>query len=493
MPARRQSRGGNLPTDIPIDALRKDALGVPHIVFFVVAAAAPLTAVVGVTPAAFILGNGAGVPLTFLLVGALYLLFSAGFTAMSGFVGNCGGFYSYIVAGLGPAVGVAGAMIALATYATIELGLCGLFGFFVDNMVTTYGGPPIPWWIYPMGLLALVYACGRRSIEFSGAVLACCMIAEVTILLLMGVAILVMVTAGPAKPVLFAPFGPATLTPGLGMSLVFVVTAFIGFEATAIFGEEARDRGRTIPRATYIAVVLIALFYAFTTWTIILYYGPDRIQEQAEQHTATLYLAAVKALLGRGAGHVMEGLLLASLFACALSFHNTLNRYLFAAGREGLLWRGLGRTHRHHHSPLYAGAVQTAVMLAAVALFALAGADPYAVVFAWMGTFSSLGILILQLLVSIAVVAFFWRKTYGMSLWRRLIAPGLSAVGLAVCFVLMAGNLELVSGSSSRIVQGFPLILLGIGLAGIGFVAWLKARKPRVYADLGRSFNQELG
>src|SRR6185312_1284090 len=155
---------------------------------------------------------------------------------------------------------------------------------------------------------------------------------------------------------------------------------------TAIFGEEARDRGRTIPRATYIAVVLIALFYAFTTWTIVLYYGPDRIQEQAEQHTATLYLA----------GHIMEGLLVASLFACALSFHNTLNRYLFAAGREGLLWRGLGRTHPRHHSPLYAGIVQTAIVMGAVGLFALGGADPYAVVFAWMGAFSSLGILILQ-------------------------------------------------------------------------------------------------
>ena len=335
MAAGDQSGGGNLPADIPIGALRKDALGVPHIVFFVVAAAAPLTAVVGVTPAAFTLGNGPGVPLTFLLVGVLYLLFSAGFTAMSGFVGNCGGFYSYIVAGLGPTVGVAGAMVALATYATIELGLCGLFGFFLDNMMTAYGGPSLDWWIYPMVLLAFVYACGRRSIEFSGAVLACCMIAEVAILLLMGIAILLMVTGGPAKPVLFAPFGPATLMPGLGMTLVFVVTAFIGFEATAIFGEEARDRGRTIPRATYIAVVLISLFYAFTTWTIALYYGPDRIQEQAEQHTATLYLAAVKALLGQVAGHVMEGLLVASLFACALSFHNTLNRYLFAAGREG--------------------------------------------------------------------------------------------------------------------------------------------------------------
>ena len=92
----------DISTDIPIGALRKDALGVPHIVFFVVAAAAPLTAVVGVTPAAFMLGNGPGVPLTFLLVGVLYLLFSAGFTAMSGFVGSAGGFYSYIVAGLRP-------------------------------------------------------------------------------------------------------------------------------------------------------------------------------------------------------------------------------------------------------------------------------------------------------------------------------------------------------------------------------------------------------
>jgi amino acid transporter len=483
----------DISTDIPIGALRKDALGVPHIVFFVVAAAAPLTAVVGVTPAAFMLGNGPGVPLTFLLVGGLYLLFSAGFTAMSGFVGSAGGFYSYIVAGLGPAVGVAGAMIALATYFTIEIGLCGLFGFFLNDMVTSHGGPMLPWWIYPVGLLTVIYACGRRSIEFSGAVLACCMIAEVAILLLLGIAILLMVTAGPAEPVLFAPFGPAALSPGLGMALVFVVTAFIGFEATAIFGEEARDRGITIPRATYIAVILIALFYAFTTWAVSLYYEPGRIAEQAAEHTATLYLTPVKSLLGLTAGHAMEGLLVASLFACGLSFHNTLNRYLFAAGREGLLWRGLGRTHPDHHSPLVAGSVQTAIMLVAIALFALGGADPYAVVFSWMGAFSSLGILLLQALVSVAVIAFFWRNGRGMSLWRRLIAPALSAAGLAVCFVMMAGNLELVSGSSSLIVQAFPLLLAAIGLAGAGVALWLKSRKPKVYAHLGgQTFRQEL-
>src|SRR3954451_535868 len=133
----------DISTDIPIGALRKDALGVPHIVFFVVAAAAPLTAVVGVTPAAFMLGNGPGVPLTFLLVGVLYLLFSAGFTAMSGFVGSAGGFYSYIVAGLGPTVGVAGAMIALATYTAVALAVYALFGIFLNDTVTANGGPAV--------------------------------------------------------------------------------------------------------------------------------------------------------------------------------------------------------------------------------------------------------------------------------------------------------------------------------------------------------------
>lgn len=466
--------------------LRRNALGVPQIVFFVIAAAAPLTAVVGVTPAAFMLGNGPGVPGTFLLVGLLYLLFSAGFTAMSGFVGNAGGFYSYIVAGLGPSLGVAGALIALATYTAVDVAVYGLFGFFVNDIVKSAGGPEIVWWLYAAGLGIAVYVCGARSIEFSGRLLGCCMIAEITILLLLGVAILL--TADASRPIAVAPFGvQAIATPGLGLALVFVVSAFIGFEATAIFGEEAREPRRTIPRATYIAVTVIAIFYAFTTWTISLYYGPGHIHDQASTHTATLYLDAVKALLGRPAGVVMNLLLIASIFACALSFHNTINRYLFAAGREGLMWRRLCATHPHHQSPLLAGMVQTASALGLVAIFALAGSDPYTVVFAWAGTFGALGILMLQILVSLAVVAFFWRDSRSIGLWRRLVAPGLAALGLAVSLFLMSLHLDLVSGSSSRFVQGFPAFLLLIGLGGIGLAIWVKVRKPAVYAALGRA------
>ena len=34
----------------------------------------------------------------------------------------------------------------------------------------------------------------------------------------------------------------------------------------------------------------------------------------------------------------MRALLLSSIFACLLAFHNTITRYLYALGREGLLW-----------------------------------------------------------------------------------------------------------------------------------------------------------
>lgn len=48
--------------------------------------------------------------------------------------------------------------------------------------------------------------------------------------------------------------------------LLFAFTGFPGFEATALFGEEARDPHHTIPRATYAAILLIGAIYVLTTY-----------------------------------------------------------------------------------------------------------------------------------------------------------------------------------------------------------------------------------
>ena len=178
----------------------------------------------------------------------------------------------------------------------------------------------------------IVHVCGRRAIAFTGRLLAVCTAAEVLILLALGLAILWRDAPGPAPlaPV-FALFGP-----GLGVALAFVVASFIGFEATVIFADEAREPKRTIPRATYIAVSLIALFYAFSTWTMVIHVGADHVAALAAANPAEFYLGAISQMLGPVVRDIANVLLLTSIFACVLSFHATISRYLASVAREGL-------------------------------------------------------------------------------------------------------------------------------------------------------------
>lgn len=471
--------------DGPTDRLAKNSVGLAHIVFFVVAAAAPLTAVVGASPVAFAFGNGAGVPGAFVLAGLLYLLFSVGFTAMSRHVGGAGAFYTYITHGIGKPAGVGGALMALVTYSAVQIAVYGLFGVFMAGAMAPMAN--LPWWVWSFAALAVVHVCGQRNIAFSGAILGFCMIAEIAILLLLDLGIVF--SGGGPEGFGLTSFAPATVfTPGLGVALVFVVGSFIGFEATAIFGEEAENPEKTIPRATYVAVLLITVFYAFSTWAIVQFYGPATVQATAEAGLETFYFAASDQVLGPWSSQVMNVLLITSLFACVLSFHNTLNRYFFALGREGLALRLLGKVHPMHGSPYVAGMLQTATAAVVLLLFILAGADPYAVVFSWMSALAVIGILAVQALVSVAIILFFRKEKTGHGVWTTTIAPGLGLVGLLVALALVIANLSLLSGSESPIVKSFPYLIVLVGLLGAAFAMRIRKAKPELYASLGKAF-----
>lgn len=87
--------------------LQKGSLGLWSIIFFVIAAASPLTGVVGGLPVAFMAGNDSGVPGVYVVAGVLLVVFSFCFVAMSRYVVNAGAFYSYIEQGLGINSGMA--------------------------------------------------------------------------------------------------------------------------------------------------------------------------------------------------------------------------------------------------------------------------------------------------------------------------------------------------------------------------------------------------
>jgi amino acid transporter len=465
--------------------LARNSINTTHIVFFVVAAAAPLASVVGASPAAFAFGNGAGVPGVFLLVGLLYLTFSVGFTAMSRYAGSAGGFYTYITKGLGRPAGIAAAALAILSYKAIQLAVYALFGVFFAAAIANFG-LNIPWWVAVLALMGIVGLCGKRNIAFSGKLLGFCMLAEVAILFLLDVGILL--RGGGPEGISFTSFAPSTVfVPGVGAALVFVIGSFMGFEATAIFAEEADNPERTIPRATYAAVMLIAGFYAFSTWTITQYYGPSAVQATAQAGMDTFFFTAAGAVLGPWSVVTMQTLLMVSLFASSLSFHNTINRYFFALGREGLLPRALARVHASHGSPHIAGRTQSVIAVVLLLGCVASGLDPYAAVFAWSSAVAVLGILSIQILVSVAIIAWFSREPHGLGLWTRVVAPLVALAGLVLVLGIVILNLPLLAGTDSAIIWSFPWLVAATAAAGAVYAIVLRTRKPALYAALGQA------
>jgi amino acid transporter len=446
-------------------ALKKNAIGVWQIVFFVIAAAAPLTGMLGIIPVAIRLGNGAGVPGAFVAAGLILLVFSVGYAAMSRHVVNAGAFYAYVAQGLSPAFGVGGALVAVVSYTAMQVGVYALFGFFA--VIIVY---PLPWWIYSVGAIALVQFLGMRKLDLSGWVLGVFISLEMGILLALSVSIVL--HGGGPQGFNLRPFAAGVVFSGHpGIAIMFALASFVGFEATAIYGEESRDPTRTVPLATYAAVSIIMVFFAFTTWAIVGSYGVDHVLAAAVKDPGNFWFAQSDRYLGQAGTVVMRALLLSSIFACVLAFHNTITRYLFALGREGLLWRFLAGIHPRFESPYKASYVQTGCAVVGLLAAVLSGADPLTVVFSWSSAFATIGIVGLQFMVSAAVIVFFWRNGLDRRVWNTVAAPVLGMVGLGYALYLLIANLPALSGSEDGLVRSFPWIMLAVMVMGVGLGA----------------------
>ncbi|MFG1955166.1 APC family permease [Micromonospora sp. NPDC048830] len=461
--------------------LAANAMGTKDLVFTVLAALAPLTLIVAVAPLHFLKG-GAAVPGGYLVAGGVMALFAVGFMTMSRYVRNAGAFYATITRGLGRPMGSGAAMLALAAYNGLQISTYGALGVYAAGSFEKYFGLAVPWWAFGLVAVALVAWLGFLGIHTSARVLGVLLVLEIAVLVVLAIGVL---AKGGAGDVSFTSFDPKTvLSPGNGAMFALVFGAFMGFEATAIFSEEARGGIRTVRRATYVAVAFIALFYAFITWIIVIAFGADNISAAANADPVNLVVGVFDEYTPGFVSGVMEVLLLTSAFAALLALHNAANRYFFAMGREHLLPRALARTHARTHSPYVAGAVQTCLAAAVVVVWAVFGLDPYLGLLLWGSSIGFLGIITLWALCCLAVIAFLRRNAPETGVWRSLIAPGLSFVALGVVLYLVISNISLLTGAGTT--TNSVLISLGV-LAFVGGVVSamsLKSRAPHGYARL---------
>ena len=461
----------------PPHTLAAGRLGGVSIVFLAVAAVTPLSVVAIAIPGAYAGGGPVTLPLLFLGLGLLLLVFATGYVAMSRRMPHAGALYCLIARGLGRPLGIGAAWLALLAYTALQVSLYAVVGAAAEPMVA------VRWWVVALGCWAVVAVCGLLRVTVTAWLLVVLVPAGAAVILGYSLAYL-MQPAG--EGLAWAALSPANLAglprPALGILLVLVALTFVGFETTAAYAEEAHRPRRSIARATYVSIAALAVLFAAASWAMSVATGPDRIAAEAGARGPELMFDLAAARLAPWAVTLGRVVMVAGLLAAMIALHQTTARYLFALGRERVLPPALGHTSRRTSAPGAASLTQTVVVGLVIGGGALADADP-ARAARLLGVAGGLGILLLLLGASLAALMFLNRHPNGEGVWSRLVAPGLSTVALGTLAYLAFDDLPALLGVPDRIV--LPAVAAGAVLLGVVYGLALRSASPVTYASIG--------
>lgn len=476
------------PTETPDTSLRKGRIGVFGIVFFVIAAAAPLVGMTGAVPVGSVLGNGAGISGAYLLVGIILLLFSVGYSTMGHHVTNAGAFFAYVGRGLGINLGVGSAFVSLTAYLTIQLAIYGFFGAVMAGQMEAQFGIALDWWVWCLIAWVLVFILSVLSVDVGAKVLGVLLTLEVLVLLITALA--VFIKGGPEGVDFAASFAPSSVLAGglagsAGIALAFAFASYIGFEATAIYGEESKDPKKTVPRATYTAIIFIGLLFAFVTFSLVTALGSTTVVDQILERSAidgvplldpaAVLFSVAAEYVGDWMATLMSWLVLTSLFAGLLAFQNSSARYFFSMGRAGVFSQKLDHTNKFR-APSTGSIVVSVITIVVMALFVIFKLDPILNLFNWASAVAVLAIVIVEILVSLAVIVYF-RKNGSGGIWQTVIAPVLAIIGFVLGAYLLMSRFAIFAGTAAEgvdpTVTPFAMNTLGWFLVLLPFIVFI--------------------
>jgi amino acid transporter len=505
-----------------VNKLKVGAVGLFGVLFMATANAAPITAMTGNVPIAVGYGNGIYAPGGFFFATIVLTLFTVGFVAMARYITTAGAFYGFISHGLGQIWGMASGWLAAMAYIVFEGSLIGIFAYFANFTLNNYFGWNINWLPLAIIGIAVVAIFGYYDINIAAALLGFFLVCEVILLALLSFSVLfkgggpdglMTSSVNPANAFKSLPagggygiqVGGAALAAGsAAIGVFFAFWSWVGFETTAVYGEESRNPRSIVPKATLIAVVGLGVFYTFVSWMVIAGNGAKQaITLSAGANAIDMFTnLAAQNLGGQWVVKVYLFLIVSGSFACALAFHNAASRYIYAIGREiPAAAKTLGATHPKHHSPHIASIVQTTItLILTLGFFFLSpnGHDTYSggyiYLYGLLALLGTMSILAVQAICSLAVIWYFWvKKVQKGGVVGTLICPLLGMFGMLYVIWLLFTNLSFAGGggSTSLFFKLMPYIAALTFVGGLAFALWLRSARPQVYAEIGRTVLEE--
>ncbi|GAA2679267.1 MULTISPECIES: GNAT family N-acetyltransferase [Actinosynnema] len=460
-----------------------DGYGAGLLAMLAISSATPLTVSTAVVIIGIAVTGLISLPVAFLLIAAVLALFSPGYMQMARRLPNAGAFYAYIATMSRP-LGLGAALLAQVSYFALYVGLYATMGV----MGSTLLPGELPWWLVAFLAWIVVLLMGRSRLQVSGVVLRVLVFAEITLMLVYGVANLV-----AAPQIEFSAFNPLPLVADFsaaGPALALATLGFVGFEQPAIYSETVRSP-RTLSTATVVTLAALAGVYSFSSWSTVQAVGAEQVVERSAALGPELLFTLAEANLGGPAADLGRFLLFTSVLAALISFNNASARYLYALGREfgaarpDGIWSRLG-TQNDNGQPQVAVYTLGALALLVIAVVAVLGVDPLQWLFYLGGTTGGVGVTMLIALSALAIPAYLRREAPDLSPAARTVLPWAAVVAtwgvLALSVVYFDVLLGVAPDSPLRLA---PLALVLVLLAGVCWGLCLRRAGSPAYELIG--------
>ena len=185
---------------------------------------------------------------------------------------------------------------------------------------------------------------------------------------------------------------------------------FNGFEATAIYRDEVKRPSITIPRATFLAVAFLGIFYAISAFALILSTGTSNAVAAAQADPTAMMPDALLRYFGAFANQVIAILLVTSFFASGLSLQNILSRYTHSLAVDGIFPQvDLGSPCEAWVSASRRSGSRCCLCCLVLLILVLSGGDANSLYAAAAGV-AFYGMLLLLCLTAVAIIVYFRRN-----------------------------------------------------------------------------------
>ena len=263
---------------------------------------------------------------------------------------SAGGMFTYVARSLGPGWGF---LVGLALHRLraarrpvplLDVRVGDERGASQSEVGWHYSGQ---WWIWLLLIAIFVLALTYRDIRLSTT--AGVILGAFEIAIFGALAIWMLISnAGDLNAQPFNPHHAVGDWSGVFKGMVFAILAFIGFEAAAPLGEEARNPKRTVPRAVVGSAIIIGLFYVLCAYAWVFGAGFDNFVKQATGADPWRDLGKVF----WSTGWILVFLAICnSIAANSNAAVNAATRVFYALARNGLAPRPLARTHPQFKTP----------------------------------------------------------------------------------------------------------------------------------------------